>query len=121
MTFTFNMKKKQKLPDVSINFAGIKCKNPVFVASGTFGYGYEVADLMDVNSIGAIITKTVTFLPKAGNPPPRLAEVTSGILNSIGLQNVGVEAFCRNKLPLLQKLKTPVIVSIEGETSAEYA
>ena len=115
------MKKKQKLPDVSINFAGIKCKNPVFVASGTFGYGYEVADLMDVNSIGAIITKTVTFLPKAGNPPPRLAEVTSGILNSIGLQNVGVEAFCRNKLPLLEKLKIPVIVSIAGETAADYA
>src|SRR3989339_119216 len=115
------MKKIKASPDTSINFAGIKCKNPVFVASGTFGYGYEAADLTDINSIGAIITKTITLSPKAGNPPPRLAEVTSGILNSIGLQNVGVAAFCRDKLPLLQKLKTPVIVSIEGETSAEYA
>ena len=121
MCLTFNMKKIKASPDTSINFAGIKCKNPVFVASGTFGYGYEAADLTDINSIGAIITKTITLSPKAGNPPPRLAEVTSGILNSIGLQNVGVAAFCRDKLPLLQKLKTPVIVSIAGETAADYA
>lgn len=107
-------------PDLSVNIASIKLKNPVLVASGTFGYGDEIRDLVDVSKFGAIITKTITLKPKQGNPPPRLAEVTAGILNTIGLQNVGLEKFVVEKLPHLLKFDVPVIVSIAGETSEEY-
>lgn len=103
-----------------VNLAGLEMKNPVMVASGTFGFGLEFADLVDLNKLGAIVTKTVTLKKREGNPQPRLIEVESGLVNSIGLQNDGVECFIKNYLPKLRKLKTSIIVNIAGETIEEY-
>ena len=108
-------------PDCSTALAGINLKNPVVTASGTFGYGDEIADLVALNRLGGIVTKTITLQPRKGNPPPRLAETPSGILNAIGLQNVGLEAFINEKSASLVKLPVPVIVSIAGESAGEYA
>ena len=96
-------------------------KNPVLTASGTFGYGEELAHLADLSHIGAIIGKTVTRSPRAGNPPPRTCETPSGMLNAIGLQNVGIERYIREKLPYLRALETPVIVNVAGETIEDFA
>jgi len=113
-------KAKEKSPNLAIELAGIPLKNPVMVASGTFGYGEEYADLIDLNRLGAVVTKTITLKPRLGNEPPRIVETASGVLNSIGLQNVGVDAFINEKLPFLRKYDVPLIVSIAGETSDEY-
>jgi dihydroorotate dehydrogenase (NAD+) catalytic subunit len=107
-------------PDLSIEFAGIKFKNPVFTASGTFGYGYELADLIPLERLGAIVTKTITLEPRSGNVQPRIAEVTSGMLNTIGLQNMGVKAFVGEPLNNLRKIGSPVIVSVAGGSVNEY-
>ena len=104
-----------------INLAGLKLKNPVMPASGTFGYGAEYADFFDLAKLGAIITKTITLKPRVGNPLPRLAEVPFGLVNSIGLQNDGVGYFLHKHLPYLRKIKTNLIVNIAGSTVAEYA
>jgi dihydroorotate dehydrogenase (NAD+) catalytic subunit len=101
--------------------AGIKMKNPVMVASGTFGYGEEASKFVDLDKIGAIVTKTITLEPREGNPPPRICETASGMLNAIGLQNKGVKDFVENRLPFLSKFKTPVIANIAGDSAAEYA
>ncbi|MDI6731744.1 MAG: dihydroorotate dehydrogenase [Candidatus Margulisbacteria bacterium] len=101
--------------------AGIKMKNPVMVASGTFGYGEEPSKYVDLNQLGAIITKTVTLEPREGNPPPRICETSSGMLNSIGLQNKGISDFVNLALPFLAKFKTPVIVNIAGDSPEQYA
>lgn len=106
--------------DISINLAGIKMQNPVMVASGTFGYGNEYTELMDINRLGALVTKTITIHPKAGNPPPRIIETPAGMLNSIGLQNVGLTVFISDKLPQLKKLTVPIIVSISGDSVQEF-
>lgn len=106
--------------DLSLELSGIKMKNPVMVASGTFGYAKEFADLVDLNKLGAIVTKSITLKPRAGNPPPRLAEVAAGLINSIGLQNDGVDYFIHNHLPYFKTLETPLIVNIAGETVEEY-
>jgi dihydroorotate dehydrogenase (NAD+) catalytic subunit len=106
--------------DTSITIAGIRFPNPVLTASGTFGYGDEIGDLVPLKELGGIITKTVTLRPRAGNPPPRLAEVRGGMLNTIGLQNVGVERFLNEKWPALRRLPVPVVISIAGETAEEY-
>jgi dihydroorotate dehydrogenase (NAD+) catalytic subunit len=111
---------KEKGPHLGIDFAGIYLKNPVMVASGTFGYGEEYAELIDLNRLGAIVTKTITLKPRLGNEPPRIVETASGILNSIGLQNIGVDRFVREKLPFLREYDVPLIVSIAGETYDEY-
>lgn len=95
-------------------------KNPMMVASGTFGYGEEASEFIDLNKLGAIITKTITLEPREGNPPPRIVETPSGMLNSIGLQNKGLEDFITNRLPFLAKFDTPVIANIAGETVKEY-
>jgi dihydroorotate dehydrogenase (NAD+) catalytic subunit len=108
------------IPDLSVNFAGIKLKNPVLTASGTFGYGYELADLVPLRRLGGIVTKTISMEPRMGNLQPRIAEVTSGILNSIGLQNIGVKAFIEEPLEKLNKIGVPVIVSVAGATASEY-
>jgi dihydroorotate dehydrogenase (NAD+) catalytic subunit len=113
-------KVKEKSPNLAIELAGISLKNPVMVASGTFGYGEEYAELIDLNRLGAIVTKTITLKPRLGNEPPRIVETASGILNSIGLQNVGIDAFINEKLPFLREFAVPLIVSIAGETSDEY-
>ncbi len=109
-----------KKRSTEVTIAGVLLKNPVIIASGTFGYGEEYADLIDLNALGAIITKGITLFPKEGNPPPRIVETPSGMLNAIGLQNVGVEVFIKEKLPFLRKFNTPVIVNIAGEDVEEY-
>ncbi|MFA5103999.1 MAG: dihydroorotate dehydrogenase [Candidatus Margulisiibacteriota bacterium] len=105
---------------MAINLAGLKMKNPVTVASGTFGFGLEFADLVPLHKLGAITTKTLTIKPRKGNPQPRLMEVENGLVNSIGLQNDGVEYFIANYLPELKKIQTSLIVNIAGETVEEY-
>ncbi len=107
-------------PDMSVEIAGIKMRNPVMTASGTFGYGEEFAEYMDLESIGAMITKGLSLKPKAGNNTPRIVETPGGMLNAIGLQNVGIEAFIAKKLPFLRDVKTPVIVNLYGNSLEEY-
>lgn len=111
---------KPSVPDLSVTLAGIRMKNPIMTASGTFGYGKEYADLFDLNQLGALITKGISLNPLAGNPPPRIQETPSGMLNAIGLQNVGVKGFVRDKLPFLANLHIPVIVNILGHSLQEY-
>ena len=105
---------------LKVEIAGIKLKNPVMTASGTFGYGQEYVPFVDLNRLGAMILKGITLKPKMGNPPPRIIETPSGMLNAIGLQNVGVEMLIREKLPYLQKFNTPVVINISGDTIEEY-
>ena len=106
--------------NTNINLAGIKMKNPVTVASGTFGYGREFSDFFDLSKLGGIITKGTSLKPKSGNKPPRVCETASGMLNSIGLQNQGVEYFAQNDLPFLGKFDTAIIVNACGSTVEEY-
>jgi dihydroorotate dehydrogenase (NAD+) catalytic subunit len=103
-----------------VNLCGIKMKNPVTVASGTFGYGREFAEYIDLNKLGAIITKGTAIKPWTGNPAPRICEVPGGMLNSIGLQNPGIEYFIQNDLPWLRKFDTKIIVNAIGHTVEEY-
>ena len=105
---------------LTTNFLGIKMKSPLLTASGTFGYGNELTDLIDITKIGAIVTKTITFEERLGNPQPRIAEVASGMLNTIGLQNVGVKKFVETKLDDILKLKVPIIVSVAGACVSDY-
>jgi dihydroorotate dehydrogenase (NAD+) catalytic subunit len=107
--------------DISIQIGPATFKNPVFLASGICGYGQEYASLIPQEKLGGIVTKTITLLPRAGNPPPRIHELPTGALNSIGLENVGLEAYIRDKLPRLKKLKVSAIVSITAETEGEFA
>jgi dihydroorotate dehydrogenase (NAD+) catalytic subunit len=107
-------------PDLSVEIAGFRLKNPVMPASGTFGYGEEYAPYLDLEGLGAIITKGLSLEPKAGNPTPRIAETDGGMLNAIGLQNVGLSAFVKDKLPFLRRLSTPVIVNFFGNSLEEY-
>lgn len=103
--------------DLSTTIArGLPAPNPVLLASGTCGYGRELEAFLPLRDLGGIVTKTVTLRPRAGNPPPRIAETPSGMLNAIGLQNVGVDAFCRDKLPYLTELGIPLLVSVMGHT-----
>lgn len=104
----------------SINLAGIRMKNPVMVASGTFGYAKEFEKFYNLNKLGGIVTKTITLKPRQGNPPLRIVETPSGMLNTIGLQNPGLDAFVREKLPYFRKLKTPLIASIAGTHTEEF-
>jgi dihydroorotate dehydrogenase (NAD+) catalytic subunit len=108
-------------PDLSVNIAGITMRNPVMTASGTFGYGEEFADYLDLEKIGAIVTKGLSIRPRAGNPMPRIVETPGGMLNAIGLQNVGIEAFIEKKVPFLRTVSTPVIVNFFGNSIEEYA
>ncbi len=105
--------------DLSVRLGPLSLANPVLTASGTFGYGDEYAHVVDLAHLGGIVTKTVTVRPRPGNPPPRIAETASGMLNSIGLENVGLARFRDEKLPRLRALKATVIASIGGETAEE--
>lgn len=105
---------------LDVDFAGVRLKNPVLAASGTFGYGSELSQEVDLNELGGVITKGISLLPRPGNPPPRIVETPSGMLNAIGLQNVGLEAFLKEKLPYLRGFDTRVIVNIFGESVDEY-
>src|SRR5512143_1974509 len=107
-------------PDLSIDFAGIRLKNPVLTASGTFGYGEEFAEFVDLNRLGGVIVKGISLKPIQGNPPPRIWETPSGMLNAIGLENPGVDAFLRDKLPFLRRFDTAVIVNIFGYSMEDY-
>ena len=107
-------------PDLSVDFAGIKLKNPVLTASGTFGYGEEFAEFVDLNKLGGVIVKGVSLKPIKGNPPPRIWETPSGMLNAIGLENPGVDVFVSEKLPYLRKFDTAVIVNMFGYSLEEY-
>ena len=105
--------------DLSVSIGSLRLQNPILTASGTFGYGDEYAHVVDLRSLGGVVTKTVTVLPRAGNEPARVAETPAGMLNSIGLENVGLERFRSEKLPRLAKLEAMVIASIGGETPEE--
>ncbi|RQW76976.1 MAG: dihydroorotate dehydrogenase [Geobacter sp.] len=107
-------------PDMSVEVAGIRMRNPVMTASGTFGYGEEFSSYVDLEQIGAIITKGLSLKPRAGNPTPRIVETPGGMLNAIVLQNVGIDAFISSKIPFLQTVNTPVIVNLFGNTLEEY-
>ncbi|MGD9321977.1 MAG: dihydroorotate dehydrogenase [Desulfobacteraceae bacterium] len=107
-------------PDLSVKLGPLELKNPVMTASGTFGYGQEFEGLVDLNLLGAIIVKGLSLEPKAGNPPPRIVETPCGMLNAIGLANIGLDAFMKEKLPWLQSLDTEVIVNIYGHSIDEY-
>ena len=107
------------MPNLTINIGKLKLKNPVMVASGTFGYGEEFRDFVDLKKLGVIVSKTITLQPRKGNPPPRTCETPSGMLNSIGLENPGLDTFVKDKLPLLAKTGIPVIVSIASQGDAE--
>ncbi|MFA5554258.1 MAG: dihydroorotate dehydrogenase [Phycisphaerae bacterium] len=106
--------------DISIDFAGLKLANPVFLASGTCGYADELGDFTDLNRLGGFITKSITLKPRKGNPAPRIVETDAGMLNAIGLANVGLDEFVQNKVPLLEKLKASIFVNVAGETIEEY-
>lgn len=108
------------MTDLSVNIAGIKMKNPVVTASGTFGFGQEYGKYYDLNKLGGIVVKGLTLKPREGNKPPRIAETPAGILNSVGLQNPGVEYFLKQELPMLRRYDTAVIANIGGNTVEEY-
>lgn len=107
-------------PDLSVDLAGIRLKNPVLTASGTFGYGEEYAEFVDLNKLGGVIVKGISIKPIAGNPPPRIWETPAGMLNAIGLENPGVDAFLGEKLPYLRQFDTAVIVNIFGYSLEDY-
>jgi dihydroorotate dehydrogenase (NAD+) catalytic subunit len=107
-------------PNLKVELGPLTLKNPVMTASGTFGYGQEFEGLVDLNLLGAIIVKGLSLEPKAGNPPPRIVETPCGMLNAIGLANIGLEVFMKEKLPWLQSLDTEVIVNIYGHSIDEY-
>lgn len=106
---------------MTVDIAGLKLKNPVMTASGTFGYGEEYADYVDLNRLGGIVVKGLSLKPRMGNPPPRIMETAGGMLNAVGLQNVGVDVFIEEKLPFLRKYNVAVVANIYGESYLEYA
>ncbi|MFH1287654.1 MAG: dihydroorotate dehydrogenase [bacterium] len=112
---------KNYKPDLSVVIAGVKLKNPVIAASGCFGYGQEYAEIFDLNKLGGLVVKGISLKPQQGNKTPRIVETPSGMLNAIGLQNVGLEIFIKEKLPFLRKLNTKIIVNIYGKKIEEYA
>ena len=106
--------------NTSVNIAGVEWKNPVTVASGTFGSGAEYSEFTDLNKLGAVTTKGVANVPWAGNPTPRVAEVYGGMLNAVGLQNPGIELFCKRDIPFLKQYDTKIIVNVCGHSTEEY-
>ena len=106
--------------NTKVNLAGVELKNPVMVASGTFGSGEEYSEFVDLNRLGAVVTKGVASVPWPGNPAPRIAETASGMLNAIGLQNPGIDLFSKRDLPFLEKYDTKVIVNVCGHSTEEY-
>lgn len=106
--------------DTSVDICGVKLKNPVMTCSGTFGSGQEFSEFVDLNNLGAVVTKGVANVPWKGNPAPRVAEVYGGMLNAVGLQNPGIDLFCKRDIPFLQKYDTKIIVNVCGHTTEEY-
>jgi dihydroorotate dehydrogenase (NAD+) catalytic subunit len=110
----------KKTIDLKVNLGKLRLKNPVMTASGTFGYGEEYSEFIDINKLGAVVVKGLSLKPKQGNPPPRIVETPAGMLNAIGLQNIGIENFINKKLPFLKQFDTPVIVNFFGDSISEY-
>ncbi|MBU0514551.1 MAG: dihydroorotate dehydrogenase [Proteobacteria bacterium] len=110
----------QPSPDLSVAVGGLRLKNPVLAASGTFGYGTEYQDLFDPGGLGGVVVKGVSLEPRSGNPPPRICETPAGMLNAIGLQNVGVDRFLAEKLPALRRLDTAVVVNLYATSPDEF-
>ena len=108
------------LPNLKLTIGNVEFDNPIWVASGTFGYGTEAPELVDVNKLGAIVTKSITRKPREGNPPPRIVETSSGMINSIGLANIGVEKYIQEMLPVYESLSTKIIMNIAGTDIQEY-
>ena len=108
-------------PDLKTDIGGIELENPVMTASGTFGYAVEFEELVDLSRVGGIIVKGLSLEPSMGNKPPRIVETACGMLNAIGLENVGIEVFVKEKLPFLKKLSTPVFTNIYGKSISDYA
>lgn len=106
--------------NTKVNLAGVELKNPVMEASGTFGSGMEYGEFVDLNQLGAVVTKGVANVPWAGNPVPRIAEVYGGMLNAIGLQNPGVEVMCQRDIPFLKQFDTKIVVNVCGKTTEDY-
>ena len=106
--------------DLTVDIGGLKLKNPVMTASGTFGYGEEYSEIVDLNGLGAVVVKGISLKPMEGNPPPRIWETPCGMLNAIGLQNVGLKRFLKEKLPFLKGFDTKVIVNVLGNSVREY-
>jgi len=115
-----HIKNKQKSCSLGVDIGSLKLKNPIMAASGTFGYGEEMTPFYDINNLGAIVTKTITVTPREGNPTPRIVETPSGMLNSIGLENKGLKDFIFNKVKILERYATHVIVSISGNEIEEF-
>lgn len=105
---------------LAVEISGLKLKNPVMTASGTFGYGEEYSEFLDLNMLGAVVVKGISLKPMEGNPPPRICETPCGMLNAIGLQNIGLKRFLKEKLPYLRQFDTKIIVNILGNTIQEY-
>lgn len=108
------------MADLSVKIAGVELKNPVMTASGTFGSGMEYSDFVDLSRLGAVVTKGVANVPWPGNPTPRVAEIRSGMMNAIGLQNPGIDLFCKRDIPFLKQYDTKIIVNVCGHTTEEY-
>lgn len=106
--------------NTSVNLCGVTLKNPVMTASGTFGSGEEFSEFVDLNKLGAVVTKGVANVPWPGNPTPRVAEVYGGMLNAVGLQNPGIDLFCKRDIPFLKKYDTRIIVNVCGRSTADY-
>ena len=109
------------MPDLSVQLGSLKLKTPVLTASGTFGYGGEYSPIVDLSRLGAVITKSLSVLPREGNPSPRIWETPAGMLNAIGLENCGLESFVSERLPELARLPTLVLVNVVGNSAEEYA
>ena len=112
--------KNSAVCDTTVDLAGVKLKNPVMTASGTFGSGEEYSEFVDLNRLGAVVTKGVANVPWPGNPVPRIAETYGGMMNAIGLQNPGIDVFCRRDIPFLKKYDTKIIVNVCGKTTEDY-
>ena len=119
-TVISNNSQETRLANLSVQIGTLTLKNPVMTASGTFGYGQEFEQFVDLKRLGAVIVKGISLRPKAGNPPPRIVETACGMLNAIGLQNVGVDRFISEKIPYLARLGVPAIVNILGDSVEEY-
>ena len=119
---SMNMTAEKNAPafDTSVTIAGVTLKNPVMTASGTFGSGAEYSEFVDLNKLGAVVTKGVANVPWPGNPTPRIAETHSGMLNAIGLQNPGIDLFCKRDIPYLKQFDTKIIVNVCGRSTEDY-
>ncbi len=115
------MSNRKLCSKLKVDIGGVNLKNPVMTASGTFGYGREFDELIDLNQLGGIIVKGLSLKPAPGNPPPRIIETPCGMLNAIGLENIGIEAFVNEKLPFLKNFSTPVFINVYGKTVEEYS